>query len=1167
MPSTAYAMRRGCRCGCLLTAIRLATWYLIVTMLFRCPSSLTKLDASSPRVCSTYLQARSYAAPILDPYYATYVAPQVEKVRPYTDRFERQVYTPAAKFTADKYAVYGAHRVAQAKKYSNAQWDKSVRPQLQTAQAKVKGQYDLYLGPHVKTVSTATAPYYDQTKASLEEIYHLSVLPAYEASRPYLRKGYAFGNHAVVNIVFPHVRSAKDATLAFLMRTVWPQVRVLYGANVEPQLVRISERLGRYRDQQKVESVVDAMNSQSTIAAQSNHILPTVAAASAPPSASTKSGWGVFDDLFGAEASSTAASDVELASTAVQPAKAQPTGEELKAQLNEDLRKWQTKFATAADKGSDDLEQRVAELTKRQVESGVKGHGRALVVKLEETADSTVKSLQSYIKRTVESLPADASEQDLEAAYEKCGAKTRELGLAVKERAQEVRAWKLAYDQETDSLVQAAVGSTVEVLEKIQGLGLQEVGMRWAWLDGVTYNDWQKYHKLRNTLTEWQAEVEAVGSQHDGLRVAHEEAKKLEDDAMDISARMVNELIRLKDVAKWKLWASDATDDFTNKVVPARVFKAAQEASSQVSEAVHGSSTPVSENVASSFKAASSQASEAVQAVPSQASEALSSVSSQVSDAIHGSSTPLSESVASSAKSLSSQASEAILGSETPLGESVASSISSQLSHARAKASSAAVEGASGASAAYESPKKVFGGANAQVIAEAKQVIFDEPLDDGEDEYDNAAKYTRLQNIVADGEHRAAELSRAVSQALFGSSKTQQGSVESATSLASEQYQRALAAASSALYGTQQPAVESATSVASERFAQAVTAASYAIYGTPTPTAIIRTVQIQASSRYSDAVRAASEQFENAKSQISLLASGTPQPAHESILSMMGKAYSDSVEAANDRLQVALKYTDSVKSYAAGPTQGYFESVSSIAASRLSAGLSQASSQFAQPTGGVSRQYYEAVGLAHARYSEFVGAASSAVYGPQQGTVESLASVASVSVASLASAVSGSAQTVAVNAQAVAGSIASQVSSGVIGTETPWSESVASQASVNWDALIAKASDQVYGTYPRFVLGTRGTLRTTFRICFTSEISREVLQDELRHIVLPTLAMIIFAYFLVQVNQLHGPNRFTRRPERMVHKLPSQPLSSTPTFPHSFPSSSLVRSLPLLRVS
>lgn len=536
--------------------------------------------------------------------------------------------------------------------------------------------------------------------------------------------------------------------------------------------------------------------------------------------------------------------------------KSQPTGEELKAQLNEDLRKWQTKFATAADKGSEDLEQRVAEITKRQTESGVKGHGRALIVKLEETADSTVATLRSFIKRTVESIHEGATEQDLEAAHEKCSAKTRELGLSVKDSAQDVRAWKANYDQETDSLVQAAVRSTVEVLEKIHGLGLQEVGMRWAWLDGVTYQDWQNYHKLRNTLEEWQAEVEAVGSRHDGLRVAHEEAKTLENEAMAISAGMVSELVRLKDVAKWKLWANDSTDDFTSKVVPARVFKAAQQASSQVAEAIHGSSTPVSESVASSMKSASSQASEAVQAVPlqaseaasslsSQATEAASSVSSQASDAVHGSSTPLGESAASSVKSLSSQASEAILGSETPLSESAMSSVSSRLSQAQAKASSIAAAGASSASAAYESPKKVFGGANAQILAEAKQIIFDEPLDDGEDDDDNVPKYSKkLQGVVANAGERAEELGRAVSEALMGATKTQ-GTVESATSLASEQYERALAAASSVLYGTKQPAVESATSVASERFAQAVTAASYAIYGTPTPTAIIRTVQVQ----------------------------------------------------------------------------------------------------------------------------------------------------------------------------------------------------------------------------------------------------------------------------------------------------------------------------------
>jgi dihydroneopterin aldolase len=1027
------------------------------------------------------LQTRSYAAPYLDPYYETYVAPQIEKVKPYT--------APITTFAQENYATYGAHRVEHARKYAETQYDKSIRPQLQNAQKQVKGQYDVYLAPHVNKATEAAAPYYNDLRTSSEDIYVHTLLPAYEQSKPYLQQGHAYGHHILVDIVYPHVHTAKDATWAFILRTVWPQLRVLYGDNVEPQLVRISERLGRYRDQQKIESVVSAVDAETVLPTESIKDTPTVASSSAsivPPSSTQGSGWGVLDEFFGSESASTASGELEA--TSVKPSEPKLTGAELQEKLNQDLRDWQTKFATAADKGSEDLEVRVAEITKRQIDNAVNGHGNALVVKLEETADSTIAKLKNYIKKTVQSLPEDATDADLEAAYEDCGTKTREFGLTVKERAQDIRVWKASYDQETDSLVQAAVRSTVEVLEKIHSLGLQEVGMRWAWTDGVTYKDWQNYHKLRNTLNEWQAEVEAVGSRHDGLRLAHEESKKLEDKAMAIASDMVAELVRLKDVSKSKIWAGDASDDFSDKVFAPRVRKVAQQvmenvegASSQVAEAIQGSSTPLSESIASSAKSvyseASSQASEVIQgsstplteSVASSIKDAASKASSQVSEAVSGSSTPLAESVASSvqdaASQISSKASEAIQG--TPSSESL-------LSQASSKASEVIDDTASKASAAYESPKKVWGGANAQIIAEAREVVLEQPLDD-EDEDDTYS--SKLQSVVADAGDRAAEISRAVSEALLGATKTQ-GTVESASSIASEQYAKALAAASSALYGTEQPALESATSVVADKYAQAVTAASYAIYGTPTPTAIIKTVQIEASSRYNDAVSAASKQLENAKAQLSLLVSGEPQPAHQTMLSYFEKAYSDSLAVASERLSNAMQYTQSVKSYAAGPTQGYFESVSSIASSRLAEGLSQASAQFApQSTGvadGARRQYYEAVGLAHARYSEFVGAASSAVYGPQQGTVESLASVASASAASAASVVSGSAesaasyvsgsaQSVVSNAQAAAESAASQVSSGVIGSETPWTESVASQASQNWEALIAQASSQVYG--------------------------------------------------------------------------------------------------------
>ncbi|KAL5434920.1 hypothetical protein PMIN07_008624 [Paraphaeosphaeria minitans] len=1080
---------------------RLVSWYLIITLAFRCPSSLTQLSDSSPQVCRPYLHARSYAAPYVDPYYQAYLAPQVEKVQPYVVTFDQRVYTPVSTFAKNQYATYGAHRVERAQKYAEAEWARTARPLIQQLQNKAYAQYEHHLGPHVKTASGALGPYVEQTKASLTEMYHLNILPTYDALLPYGRQAYAQGHGATVHYIFPAVRTGRDATWKFVSRTLWPYVRVLYGDNVEPQLVRIRERLGRYKDQQKVESVLEAVESSSTALPKTDAITSTATIASSVSSVvssateSTKSGWGVFDDLFGAESSATP-SEVET-KTPTQPKQPQLTGAELREKLNQDLREWQTKFATAADKGADDLDVRVAEITKRQIENGVHGHGAAMIVQLEETAESTISSLKKFIKQTIKSLPDDATEEQLEKAHEKCITKMRELGLAVKEKSQAVRNWKVTFDQETDNLVRAAVGSTVEVLEKIHGLGLQEVGMRWAWLDGVEYKDWQNYHKLRDTLNEWQEEVEAVGAKHDGLKAAHEEAAKLGDDAMTIASTMVNELVRLKDVSKWKIWAGDQTDDFSDKKVPVRAYNAAQqvisnaqEASSQVSEAIVGSETPAVESAASAVKSSassvSSQLSENIvgsepfsaESIASIAKASASSVSSQLSEKIVGSEALVAESIASAVKQSASDAaskvSEAAIGSETPAAESIASAVKSHVSNAADNIESAteAVKKSAEASAstASEATKNVWGGVNAQVLVEAREPVFDDVIEDDEGTYSE-----KVQSMVADAGDRASDLSRAVSQALLGATKTQ-GTAESVTSFASEQYVKALAAASSVLYGTQQATLDSATSIASDKFASAVTAASYAIYGTPTPTAVIQTVRTHASSRYNEAVSIANEQFQNAKSQFSVLVSGTTQPAHQTMLAMVEKAYSDSLAAASERLDAALQYTESVKSYAAGPTQGYFESVSSIASSRLSEGLSQASVQFSyQPTGspvldGARRQYYEAIGLAHARYSEFLGAASTAVYGSEQGTLESLASVASDSAASVAvsaqsyaSDVSDSAQSAAAKAQEAAASLASQVSSGIIGSETAWTESAASQASQNWEALITKASNQVYG--------------------------------------------------------------------------------------------------------
>ena len=184
----------------------------------------------------------------------------MDKIRPYVNSFSEKIYTPAAAFTKEQYDTYGAQRVEQAQEYVQDEWNKAIRPQLDVAQAKAKAQYDQYLAPQLQQASGIFVPYYRKAKASSLDKYQNTLLPAYQAALPYAQKGYAQGHHITAHIIFPFVRSVKDSSFAFLSRTLWPQVRILYGDNVEPQLVRIKERLGRYKDGKKLEAAADAVD-------------------------------------------------------------------------------------------------------------------------------------------------------------------------------------------------------------------------------------------------------------------------------------------------------------------------------------------------------------------------------------------------------------------------------------------------------------------------------------------------------------------------------------------------------------------------------------------------------------------------------------------------------------------------------------------------------------------------------------------------------------------------------------------------------------------------------------------------------------------------------------------------------------------------------------------
>jgi hypothetical protein len=77
------------------------------------------------------------------------------------------------------------------------------------------------------------------------------VLPGYQFMQPYAIEGYDVVSDFTTSRALPAAWWAWDKTYAFIDTAIWPYARVLYLENVEPQLLRIGERLGRYKNKVK----------------------------------------------------------------------------------------------------------------------------------------------------------------------------------------------------------------------------------------------------------------------------------------------------------------------------------------------------------------------------------------------------------------------------------------------------------------------------------------------------------------------------------------------------------------------------------------------------------------------------------------------------------------------------------------------------------------------------------------------------------------------------------------------------------------------------------------------------------------------------------------------------------------------------------------------------
>ncbi|OTB04981.1 hypothetical protein M426DRAFT_57682 [Hypoxylon sp. CI-4A] len=938
---------------------RLLTWYSIITLIFRCPSTLDACTDETPKICKPYFRVKSVVAPHVNPYYDAYAAPYIDIARPYYNTVDRVVITPTR-----TYAVkHGGPQIAQAKAFSQAKWEKNVQPKLSEYQSIAKTRYDETVAPHVQTASAAISPYYDIARTNALQTYHEFLFPAYLVVQPYAAQGYDAAYSFTVDTAVPSTVWAWNKTYAFLDATVWPHVRDVYVMKVEPQLVRIGERLGRYNEK-KVKSAT-VTDETSSLAAKSTFVKPTASASSTTSTAeSTVKPESSVNEAHHSEQLDTEDAGSEVNFEQKKSRTTQEARELAEKTVAEDLEMWEGKFTKAAEEGAAEIEDRVDEISARMIERHAKGMGKSLVKQLDETAAAELDNLKKSIISILEKHGDDAEKRN-EALTDVI----RAAGLKIRNKAQEIRTWRQTYDQETEIAVTKAAQEHYDILEKTRDLALQKIGMKWAWMEGVTYKHWKQYHEMKARLEEWTEEFKRLITTHPGLQAAQAAGAEIEDEGMAIAQTAAEELGRLKQVATWKATAKDTTYNFDSKTTElaaiAELRKAAAAAGSQ----------NAAESVGSNKESISAQD------TPDSAETVIVSLSEADAEDSETSALPPMESLASEPTEDASD----LLSANTATSESQPEQMQETIVEAPDEPTVAVEDAAS-----TTTIKSALFGAAAQSVPSRQPILDDD--------------------FVSSASSAASVVQSDVPASITSAA---QSAYTAAIGGAADHYSRAMAAVSAQIHGEPKPIHEEmfssvsnayfgAVASANSRLNVAITAASENVYGTPTtkwipsvptvPSVDWEKVQSIAQQNLDDTVKWASEQYEAAK-----VAIGAAEPTPSTYL-----------EGAEKR---AEKLLDQAK-----------------------------------------HNYYAGLGLAHARYSEFLSAASTAVSSLTatptptnlQESASSVASVAGESIASAASAASEGAESVASSA----GDLASDASEYV---------------GDSWDSLVSRVSSQIYG--------------------------------------------------------------------------------------------------------
>lgn len=744
-----------------------------------------------------------------------------------------------------------------------------------------------------------------------------------------------------------------------------------------------------------------------------------------------------------------------------------------------DLKQWQSRFAGQAEEGAADIEDRVDHIARNMMEENAGKIGEGLVQKLETTIEGEIKTLKNKLSAIASESDASSTDESQAAAIQA----VRAAGVGIKTQAQAIRSWRADYDVELKETVLAMADVHFKILDETRALALQQLGMRWAWTEGVTYKDWAKYHELKSTLNEWTEELKQLIVTHPTLLEAQDASAKVEDEAMAIASSAAQELARLKEVSKWKILSSDGSDEFDLDAIKAAI-----------TEKENAEKARLEEEKAQQEKA------EQERAEREKAEQEAAEQDTEEQEAV---------------KEAKFDEADSVVEDDSP----VVSDESDLDSDSDSDASFVIVD------KAEEDQKPLVSEEDTEAVVDDAEPVVP-PVPEHEHEAETAIEEVAASNDEPESNEADVSTEPATEEPetpapevqASGATAEETDSSESTHNDASEADQPGAPEVVIDTEQIQEPSdatdeeqvdVEPPVRDTSKDEEPPVKAAFLGAAAQEVPERkpvfddeggdeeIIARATNAAQNAYADASSAAAERYSMAASIVSKQMYGTPKPVHEQMLSSLTSAYDDAVAAASSRFNDVVESASSglygaTTTSAARPSGASWDKVESLAAQRLREGRLWAELQYesalvamglatATPTSTsdkyyqqAKQNYYAALGVAQERYSSFLAAASSAwpaeaaAASPTDvaGFASSIASVASESVASAGSAAgeaAGSAYSAASEGIASVVESADEAVGAAVGAAEEQFYAAGKLAIEGWEKAVEEISLQIYG--------------------------------------------------------------------------------------------------------